>query len=131
MQLLQRRTINAPIERLFDLVRSIQAHEATSSIDRRAVAGKTSGLAALNDITTWSARFFGLRFQISTRVTDFSPPFSLIENLGSGLLLEFGHVYTLRRLESGLIELEDCLRFAVRWEHGLMRWYSNPSCRHG
>jgi hypothetical protein len=33
MQIVQHRTVNAPIERLFDLVRSIQAHEATSSID--------------------------------------------------------------------------------------------------
>ena len=40
MQLVQRQTVNAPIERLFDLVRSIQAHEATSSIDGRAVSGK-------------------------------------------------------------------------------------------
>jgi hypothetical protein len=112
MQLVQRQTVNAPIERLFDLVCSIQAHEATSSIDGRAVAGKTLGLAALNDITTWSAQFFGLRFQIATCVTNFNPPFSLTENLERGLLLEFGHVYTLRRLESGLVELED--RFTFR-----------------
>jgi hypothetical protein len=111
MQLLEHRTVNAPIERIFDLVRSIGAHEATSSIDGRALAGKTLGLSALNDITTWSARFFGLRFQIATRVTGFNPPFSLTENLERGLLLEFGHVYTLRRLESGLVELEDCFTF--------------------
>jgi hypothetical protein len=107
MQLVQHRTINAPIDRLFDLVRSIEAHEATSSIDGRAVVGKTSGLAVLNDITTWSARFFGLRFQIATRVSSFNPPYSIAENLERGLLLEFGHVYTLRVLESGLVELED------------------------
>jgi hypothetical protein len=111
MQLLQHRTINAPIERCFDLVRSIKAHEATSSIDGRAVAGKTSGLSALNDVTIWSARFFGLRFQISTRVTSFNPPFSITENLERGLLLEFGHVYKLQVLESGLVELEDCFVF--------------------
>jgi hypothetical protein len=112
MQLVQHCIVNAPIERLFDLVRSIGAHEATSSIDGRAVAGKTLGLAALNDVTTWSARFFGFRFQISTRVTNFNPPFSLTENLERGLLLEFGHVYSLRILESGLVELED--RFTFR-----------------
>ncbi len=111
MQLLQHRTIDAPIERICDLVRSIQAHEVTSSIDGRAVAGKTSGLSALNDVTTWSARFFGLRFQIATRVTRFNPPFSLTETLERGLLLEFGHVYSLRVLESGLVELEDCFVF--------------------
>jgi hypothetical protein len=103
MQLVQNQTVNAPIERLFDLVRSIGAHEATSSIDGRA--------AALNDVTTWSAKFFGLRFQIATRVTTFNPPFSLTENLERGLLLEFGHVYSLRRLESDLVELEDCFTF--------------------
>ncbi len=112
MQLIQHRSINAPIERCFDLVCSIRAHEATSSIDGRAVAGKTSGLSDLNDVTTWSARFFGLRFKLATRVTSFNPPFSLTENLERGLLLEFGHVYSLRMLESGLVELED--RFTFR-----------------
>jgi hypothetical protein len=65
----------------------------------------------LNDVTTWSARFFGLRFKISTRMTSFNPPFSLTENLERGLLLEFGHVYSLRSLESGLVELGDCFTF--------------------
>ncbi len=126
MQLVQHCSINAPIERVFDLVRSIEAHETTSSIDGRAVAGKTVGLSGLNDVTTWSARFFGLRFQLATRVTSFNPPFSLTESLERGLLLEFGHVYNLKLLESGLVELEDKFGFRSPLGALLDAWVLKP-----
>ena len=111
MQLLQHRTIQAPIRRCFDLVRSIEAHEFTSSVDGRAVAGKISGLAGFNDTTTWSARFFGWRFRLKTCVNNFDPPYIFSETLERGLLLEFAHVYSLRALENGLVELEDVFMF--------------------
>ena len=112
MQLVQQIIIRAPIIRVFDLVRSVDAHTATSStIGGQAVAGRTSGLAELNDVTTYSARFFGLRFKLATRVTALNPPHSMTETLARGLFSEFGHVYTLRPLESGAVELTDLFSF--------------------
>lgn len=125
MQLLQHCTIRAPIRRCFDLLRCSEAHELTSSIDERAVARKTSGLAGLND-TTWSARFFGWRFRLKTRVNNFDPPYMFSEIFERGLLLEFAHVYSLcalvyslRALENGLVELEDVFMF--RSPFGILR----------
>lgn len=112
LQLVQRIIIRAPIARVFDLVRSVDAHTVTSStIGGQAVAGKTSGLAEVNDVTTYSARFFGLRFTLATRVTALNSPHSLTETLARGLFSEFGHIYALRPLESGAVELTDAFTF--------------------
>ena len=51
--------INAPIERVFDLSRSIDAHlDSTSSTGERAIAGTTTGLIGLGETVTWSAVHF-------------------------------------------------------------------------
>ena len=112
MKLVQQVVITAPIARVFDLVRSVDVHTATSGgIGGRAVGGKTSGLAETNDVTVWSARFFGLRFKLATRVTLIKSPHCIVEILERGLFSEFGHIYTLRPLESGAVELTDAFSF--------------------
>ena len=112
MKLVQQIVITAPIARVFDLVRSVDAHTATSSgIGGLAVDGKTSGLAQVGDVTVWSARFFGLRFKLATRVSALESPHRIVEVLERGLFAEFGHVYTLRPLESGAVELTDAFEF--------------------
>jgi ribosome-associated toxin RatA of RatAB toxin-antitoxin module len=112
LQLLQHIIIHAPIARVFDLVRSVDAHTATSStIGGRAVAGKTTGLAEVNDVTTYSARFFGLRFSLATRVTAINSPHRIIETLERGLFQTFGHEYTLRPLEPDAVDLTDAFSF--------------------
>ena len=61
--------INAPRERCFDLARSVDVHTLTArSIDGKAVAGRVSGLAEQGEWTTWSARFFGVRFRLTTQI---------------------------------------------------------------
>ena len=112
MKLVRQIVITAPIARVFDLVRSVDAHTATSGgIGGLAVGGKTSGLAQIGDVTVWSARFFGLRFKLATRVSALESPHCLTETLERGLFTEFGHVYTLRPLESGAVELTDAFNF--------------------
>jgi hypothetical protein len=49
--------IYAPRERVFDLARSIDAHQVSATgTEERAVAGTTRGLIDLNDEVTWEAR---------------------------------------------------------------------------
>ena len=51
------------------------------------------GLSGDGDRTTWSARFFGVRFSMTTRIGDFAPPTSFGDQLTRGLLRRFAHVY--------------------------------------
>lgn len=67
--------IRAPIERCFDLARSIDFHERTATHTReRAVAGRTQGLIELGEEVTFSARHFGLRQRLTAKVTAFDRP---------------------------------------------------------
>jgi ligand-binding SRPBCC domain-containing protein len=67
--------ISALRERVFDLSRSIEAHQdSAEGTQERAVAGVTSGLVALNDEVTWEARHFGCTQKLTIRVTVFDRP---------------------------------------------------------
>lgn len=53
--------IDAPIEKCFDLARSIDLHmESTKHTGETAIAGKTSGIIELNETVTWRAKHFRL-----------------------------------------------------------------------
>ena len=67
--------IRAPRERVFDLARSIDAHQdSTGGTEERAVAGVTRGLIGMNGEVTWEARHFGLRQRLTVRVAAFDRP---------------------------------------------------------
>ena len=54
--------IAAPLERVFDLARSIDAHQDTAEhTGERAVAGVTTGLLGPDEEVTWEARHFGAK----------------------------------------------------------------------
>jgi hypothetical protein len=64
--------IAAPIERCFDLSRSIDLHMASTDwTGERAIAGVTSGLIGLDQEVTWQGRHFGLGIQHTSRITAF------------------------------------------------------------
>jgi ligand-binding SRPBCC domain-containing protein len=67
--------IEAPVERVFDLARSIDAHMAsTEGTCERAVGGVTSGLIGENQEVTWEARHFGVKQKLTVRITKFERP---------------------------------------------------------
>jgi hypothetical protein len=106
------RIIRASVQQCFDLTRSIDVHVYTArSITGKAVSGKTSGLAELGDVTTWSAQFFGLNFALTTKVITLQAPYELSEQLERGLFKKFEHVYSLHNLGDGTTELEDVFTF--------------------
>jgi len=62
--------IRAPIERCFDLARSIDLHvESMKHTGEKAVAGVTSGLIGLGQEVTWEARHFTVRQRLTSRIT--------------------------------------------------------------
>ncbi len=64
--------INAPIERCFDLARSIDLHKlSTGNTQEEAIAGTTSGLIGLNETVTWRAKHFGVWQKLSSKITEF------------------------------------------------------------
>lgn len=84
--------IAAPIKRVFDLARSIDLHrESMKDTDERAVAGKTSGLIELGETVTWEATHFGIRQNLTSKITKFESPFVFSDAMVSGAFARFDH----------------------------------------
>lgn len=84
--------IRAPIERVFDLCRSVEAHTVTTAgTHERAVGGVTTGLLELGDEVTWSARHLGRRWELTSRVTALERPHLLVDEQVRGVFARFRH----------------------------------------
>ena len=84
--------IHAPPERCFDLSRSVDLHVAsTRQTGERAVGNITTGLLALGDEVTWSARHFGVRQTLTSRMTAFDRPRHFRDSMVRGAFRRFDH----------------------------------------
>jgi ligand-binding SRPBCC domain-containing protein len=84
--------IHAPIQRVFDLSRSVDLHSvSTAHTGERAVAGVTSGLMALGQEVTWRARHFGIWQHLTSRIVAFDSPFHFRDSQVRGAFRRFDH----------------------------------------
>jgi len=84
--------VAAPIERCFDLSRSIDLHMASTDwTGERAIAGVTSGLIGLDQEVTWQGRHFGLRIQHTSRISSFDRPRYFQDCMVRGAFKSFCH----------------------------------------
>src|SRR5262249_26312965 len=84
--------IFAPIERCFDLARSIDAHlVSTRQTQERAIAGVTTGLIGLGEEVTWRARFLGIPVTHTSRITAFEFPHHFQDAMVRGAFHSFCH----------------------------------------
>lgn len=84
--------ISAPVERVFDLSRCIDLHEATmTEHGEKAVAGVTKGLINLNETVTWEAVHFGVRQRLTSKITVYNRPRHFRDSLVAGAFKRFDH----------------------------------------
>ena len=84
--------IKAPIERCFDLSRSIDLHKiSTGKTGEEAIAGRTSGLIALGEFVTWRAKHLGVLQTLSSRITAFEYPFLFTDEMIDGAFKSIKH----------------------------------------
>ena len=84
--------INAPVERVFDLARSIDLHQdSMSKYDENAVAGVTSGLIKMDETVTWEATHFFVRQNLTSKITAFDRPRYFRDSMVSGAFARFDH----------------------------------------
>lgn len=87
--------INAPIQRVFDLSRSIDLHKiSTQHTHEEAIAGVTKGLIGMNEQVTWKAKHFGRYHTLTSTITAFEPPFMFTDEMVSGAFKSFRHVHS-------------------------------------
>lgn len=84
--------INAPIERVFDLSRSIDLHaDSMSHTNEKAIAGVTQGLINLGETVTWEATHFGIRQTLTSKITVCERPLKFSDTMVSGAFKRFDH----------------------------------------
>ncbi|HVS94493.1 MAG TPA: SRPBCC family protein [Mucilaginibacter sp.] len=84
--------INAPIEIVFDLARSIDLHiKSTKHTGEKAIAGKISGLIGLGEAVTWRAKHFGIWQNLTSKITEYDRPNYFVDELVEGAFKSFRH----------------------------------------
>jgi len=84
--------IDAPIQRVFDLARSIDLHtESMSNSKEKAVAGKTKGLINKDETVTWEAIHFGIKQKLTSKITIFERPHRFRDSMVKGTFKRFDH----------------------------------------
>ncbi|MFL5353832.1 SRPBCC family protein [Archangium sp.] len=84
--------ISAPLQRCFDLSRSIDMHLASAaSSDEQAIAGVTTGLIGAGQEVTWRARHFGIWLTLTSRITAFNPSRHFRDSMVRGPFRRFDH----------------------------------------
>ena len=119
--------IAAPIDRCFDLARSVEVH-LTGNIHfgEQAVAVPvepgdtptvTSGLLALGDTVTWQARHFLIRQRLTSRITAFDPNHYFQDTMVHGIFHSMQHDHHFQAILSdgsaSLTLMHDVFKFAA------------------
>ena len=99
--------IKAPIHEVFDAARSIDIHQSSMKhTSERAIAGRTSGLIELGESVTWEAKHFGIKQQLTAKITEMNAPKSFTDEMVSGAFQSFIHTHTFTE-ENGLTTMQD------------------------
>lgn len=87
--------INAPIQIVFDLARSIDLHKITTAhTNEDAVAGKTSGLIGPGESVTWKARHFGMSHLLTSEITAYERPHTFTDEMIKGPFKTMSHKHS-------------------------------------
>ncbi len=85
-------SIKSTIEICFDLSTSIDLHKlSTSHTNEHAIAGTTSGLIKMNELVTWEAIHFGIRQQLTSKITAYEKPFHFRDEQVKGAFKSIKH----------------------------------------
>jgi ligand-binding SRPBCC domain-containing protein len=105
-------TIEAPLERCFDLARSIDFHKhSVSSTQEQAIGGVSSGLIDMGQQVQWRAKHFGLWLHMTVTITEMKRPSHFQDVMISGPFRYFKHDHTFTQQSRNTIMI-DSLEFA-------------------
>ena len=90
--------INAPIEICFDLARSIDLHQiSTSKTKERVIAGRMEGLIEKGETVTWRAKHFGVWQNLTAKITALESPNYFCDEMVKGAFKSFKHEHIFKK----------------------------------
>ncbi|MEO6252817.1 MAG: SRPBCC family protein [Ferruginibacter sp.] len=99
--------ITAPIERVFDLCRSINLHQiSTIETNEKAIGGVMNGLINKNETVTWQAKHLFKTRQFTSKITEMQSPALFIDEMIKGDFKSFHHEHHFKAVENGTIMID-------------------------
>jgi ligand-binding SRPBCC domain-containing protein len=99
--------INAPIERVFDLSRSINLHQISAEqTNEKAIAGSISGLINKDETVTWEAKHLFKTRRFTSKITAMERPLSFTDEMIKGDFKSFYHEHHFKTVDNGTIMID-------------------------
>ena len=103
--------IKAPVERVFDLSRSIDLHKvSTKHSNEEAIAGTTKGLININESVTWQADHLFKKRKFTSVISKMSIPEHFRDEMTEGDFVSFKHDHYFDAAHGGTI-MRDIIKF--------------------
>ncbi|MEP6750148.1 MAG: SRPBCC family protein [Bacteroidota bacterium] len=99
--------IAAPVERVFDLSRSIDVHKKSMAhTDEQAVAGTTSGLIQQDETVTWKAKHLGKMRVMKVKISSMLAPQSFTDEMVNGDFKQMKHEHHFKPIQNGTLMID-------------------------
>ncbi len=99
--------IAAPVERVFDLSRSINLHQlSTAPTGEKAIDGLLTGLINKDETVTWQAKHLFKTRQFTSKITAMQSPVSFTDEMIKGDFKSFYHEHHFKAVENGTIMID-------------------------
>ena len=99
--------IAAPIERVFDLSRSINLHQiSTASSNEKAIDGVLTGLINKDETVTWQAKHLFKTRLFTSKITAMQSPVSFTDEMVKGDFKSFHHEHHFKAAANGTIMID-------------------------
>lgn len=106
--------IEAPIERCFDLSRSIEVHLlGTERTGEQAVDGVTSGLIGEGQFVRWRATHFNVKQHLASKITAYDRPVHFQDTMIEGAFRFMQHDHFFKSLSANVTEMKDHFVFSA------------------
>ncbi len=131
-----RMIVKARPERCFDLSRDVALHvDSTGAGRERAVAGVREGLLELGDEVTFEAKRLGLRWRMTSRISEFDRPHRFVDEMRSGPFSHWRHEHVFEPRPEGTLVIDDVTYASLMWPLSwpidvlFVRWYMRRMLR--
>jgi ligand-binding SRPBCC domain-containing protein len=99
--------IAAPLERVFDLSRSIDLHKKSmAQTGEQAVAGTTMGLIGIGETVTWKAKHLMKTRIMKIRIAEMTRPLSFVDEMVEGDFKSFRHQHHFKQIDNGIFMID-------------------------
>jgi len=99
--------IHAPMDRVFDLSRSITLHKRSMlHLQEDAIKGRTNGLIELDETVTWRAKHLGKVRQLTTRITAMRHKEYFCDEMVEGDFTYMKHEHHFKEIGNGTVAID-------------------------